>query len=79
MILIAFIGLSCYNVAELVVLVPATFRRTDSFVALGELWESFGMSDRTRGGSLVHPVWYVHIYATDDTYRFHRIIMLQRC
>ncbi|KAJ6179050.1 hypothetical protein N7519_009511 [Penicillium mononematosum] len=27
MILIAFIGLSCYNVAELVVLVPATFRR----------------------------------------------------
>ncbi|CAG8894915.1 unnamed protein product [Penicillium egyptiacum] len=27
MILVAFIGLSCYNVAELVVLVPATFRR----------------------------------------------------
>ncbi|KAJ5320604.1 hypothetical protein PENANT_c033G06967 [Penicillium antarcticum] len=27
MILITFIGLSCYNVAELVVLVPATFRR----------------------------------------------------
>ncbi|EKV05080.1 integral membrane protein [Penicillium digitatum] len=27
MILVTFIGLSCYNVAELVVLVPATFRR----------------------------------------------------
>lgn len=27
MILLTFIGLSCYNVAELVVLVPATFRR----------------------------------------------------
>ncbi|KAJ5446806.1 hypothetical protein N7445_001627 [Penicillium cf. griseofulvum] len=27
LILVAFIGLSCYNVAELVVLVPATFRR----------------------------------------------------
>ncbi|CAG8209425.1 hypothetical protein PENNAL_c0015G05025 [Penicillium nalgiovense] len=27
MILIAFIGLSCYNVAELVILVPVTFRR----------------------------------------------------
>ncbi|KAI2748073.1 hypothetical protein DTO013E5_3905 [Penicillium roqueforti] len=27
MILVAFIGLSCYNVAELIVLVPATFRR----------------------------------------------------
>ncbi|CAI7643038.1 unnamed protein product [Penicillium glandicola] len=26
-ILVAFIGLSCYNIAELVVLVPATFRR----------------------------------------------------
>ncbi|KAJ5968263.1 hypothetical protein N7501_004511 [Penicillium viridicatum] len=27
MILVTFIGLSCYNVAELVILVPATFRR----------------------------------------------------
>ncbi|KAJ5179551.1 hypothetical protein N7492_002761 [Penicillium capsulatum] len=27
MILVTFIGLSCYNIAELVVLVPATFRR----------------------------------------------------
>lgn len=27
MVLVTFIGLSCYNVAELVVLVPATFRR----------------------------------------------------